>query len=219
MSEHPVMAAVRRAGFEPLGWFAPRTGDDAPEGCRFLLLVGNAGPAMFRRFARERASEETLDQWTVRVMLPLVETLGAEAGFPFAAPALPFLRWARAAGAGHVSPLGLNIHARFGLWHAYRAALFFPVELDLPRASAGPHPCESCAEKPCLAACPVGAFTARGYEVPACVGHLASAAGTGCMTGGCLARRACPVGRAFTYEPEQMQFHMRAFLAARLEAT
>lgn len=217
MSEQPIIAAIRRAGFEPLGWFAPRAGDGTPEGCRLTLLIGNAGPRMFHRFARERGAGETLDQWTCRVVSSLADTLGARAAYPFDEPPLPFLRWARAGGAGHVSPLGLNIHARFGLWHAFRAALFFPVALDLAPPGAGPHPCETCAGRPCLSACPVGAFSGESYDVPRCVSHIAGLPGQGCMTGGCLARRACPVGRAFTYEAEQMQFHMRAFLKARLE--
>jgi hypothetical protein len=35
------------------------------------------------------------------------------------------------------------------------------------------------------------------------------------MTGGCLARRACPVGTDYAYDPRQAAFHMTAFLAAR----
>jgi hypothetical protein len=35
------------------------------------------------------------------------------------------------------------------------------------------------------------------------------------MDNGCLARRACPVGRGFTYHPIQAQFFMRAFVEAR----
>ncbi len=35
------------------------------------------------------------------------------------------------------------------------------------------------------------------------------------MTGGCLARRACPVGAEQAHGPEQAAFTMRAFLRAR----
>jgi len=38
------------------------------------------------------------------------------------------------------------------------------------------------------------------------------------MSGGCLARRACPVGQYYAYEPEQMHFHMLAFRKSRLAA-
>jgi hypothetical protein len=50
--------------------------------------------------------------------------------------------------------------------------------------------------------------------VAACVGHLETPAGAECMAEGCRARRACPVGTDYRYEPAQAAFHMRAFLAA-----
>jgi len=214
--EHPLLSAIGRTGFTPFGWFVPTPADQVPENARFVILIGNAGPAMFRRFARERDPAKTLlDDWTSQVVNDLARDLHAAAAFPFDKPPLPFLTWARRAGAGHISPLGMNIHPTYGLWHAYRAALLFPVVFDLPPALAGAHPCESCAEKPCLSACPVGAFTAAGYDVAACATHVGSAVGGECKSRGCLARRACPVGRAFIYAPQQADFHMRAFLKAR----
>jgi hypothetical protein len=113
------------------------------------------------------------------------------------------------------TPLGLNIHPIYGLWHAYRAALLFPVEFDIPVQSPGPHPCEPCAAKPCLSACPVNAFDGTSYDVPACASHIATGTGETCMIHGCLARHACPVGQNHAYAPAQAAFHMRAFLAAR----
>jgi hypothetical protein len=207
--EHPVLSRIRRESFMPLGWFAPD--DMGPT--RFVILIGNAGPEMFGRFTRE--GKTTLDDWTREVVEPLARDLEAEAVFPFGTPALPFLSWARRGGAGHVSPLGLNIHSTYGLWHAYRAALLFTVEFDLPRLSAGAHPCETCVEKPCLSACPVSAFDGKTYDVAQCGNHLWSGHGKDCMSGGCLARRACPVGRGFQYSPGQMQFHMKAFRDVR----
>ena len=135
--------------------------------------------------------------------------------FPFDRPALPFLSWARRAGAGHVSPLGLNIHSTYGLWHAYRAALLFSVTFDIPPQSAGAHPCQTCADKPCISSCPVGAFSGTSYAVDKCASHVGSPAGLDCLDSGCLARRACPVGQGFTYHPYQAQFFMRAFIEAR----
>ena len=214
--EHPVLSAIERAGFTPLGWFAPRIEDKVPDDAHFIILIGNAGPAMFRRFARERdPAKAFLDDWTRDVVSDLARGLEATAVFPFEKPPLPFLTWARRAGAGHVSPLGMNIHPIYGLWHAYRAALLFPVVFDLPIHAAGVHPCETCADKPCLTACPVNAFTAAGYDVSACANHVGSAFGGECKSRGCLARRACPVGREFSYAPEQAQFHMKAFLKTR----
>jgi epoxyqueuosine reductase QueG len=204
--EHPVLSRILREGFVPLGWFAP---PDMGE-TKLALLIGNAGPAMFRRFSREGGG--TLDEWTRKVVDPIAQDLGATAVYPFDQPFLPFQQWARAAGAGHVSPLGLNIHSTYGLWHAYRAALLFSVAFDLALQAASAHPCETCAGKPCLSACPVSAFDGRKYDVAACVSHLNQK--NDCMDGGCKARLACPIGKSYTYEPAQMQFHMRAFRAA-----
>jgi epoxyqueuosine reductase QueG len=218
--EYPVLITIRRAGFTPLGWFAPEPQDKVPAAARFVILIGNAGPDMFRRFARERdRSRQAMDDWTRDVVRQLARDLDAEAVYPFDMdPPWPFLTWARRGGAGHVSPLGLNIHPTYGLWHAYRAALLFPVEFDLPRHRPGAHPCDTCLDKPCLTACPVSAFDGISYNVPACARHLASSDGTPCMSGGCLARHACPVGQGFAYAPAQAEFHMRAFLAARQKA-
>ncbi len=217
--EHPVLTAIRRAGFTPLGWFQPEPEDKVPEDARFVILIGNAGPDMFRRFARERdPARQAMDDWTHDVVQHLARDLDAKAVYPFDMhPAWPFLSWARRGGAGHVSPLGLNIHPTYGLWHAYRAALLFPVAFDLPRQTAGSHPCEACAARPCLSACPVNAFDGASYDVPACSRHLAAHDGKPCMSRGCLARHACPVGQGFAYAPAQAEFHMRAFLAARQE--
>jgi epoxyqueuosine reductase QueG len=211
MLEHPILTTVQRASFTPLGWFEP--GDET---AAFVILIGNAGPDMFRRFARERdPMRNSMDEWTRAVVDPLAASLDARAVYPFDEPPQPFLTWARKAGAGHVSPLGLNIHRTYGLWHAYRAALLFPVVFDLPKINAGAHPCESCADKPCLSACPVSAFDGERYDLAACGKHILSPAGEECMTNSCLARRACPVGKSFEYMPAQKQFHMRAFAEAR----
>jgi epoxyqueuosine reductase QueG len=215
--EHPILTAIRRASFTPLGWFTPKPEDRVPEGARFVILIGNAGPDMFRRFARERdPASHAMDDWTRDVVSALARDLDAQALYPFDMnPPWPFLSWARRGGAGHISPLGLNIHPSYGLWHAYRAALLFPVEFDISVQSPGPHPCESCAAKPCLSACPVHAFDGTSYDVPACASHIATPAGETCMMHGCLARHACPMGKNYTYAPAQAAFHMRAFLAAR----
>jgi epoxyqueuosine reductase QueG len=214
--EHPILTRIKLEGFTALGWFVPREGDGVSTETKFVILIGNAGPDMFYRFARARDPRtELLDDWTRDVVTPLAKDLGAEAVFPFDKPPQPFLTWARKAGAGHTSPLGLNIHRTYGLWHAYRAALLFPVEFDLPKNTAGAHPCESCADKPCLTACPVNAFDGVSYNVKICGRHILSEAGTTCMQGGCKARLACPIGKPYHYPSMQMQFHMKAFQKAR----
>lgn len=213
-----IVDSLRPAGLVCLGGFVPRPDDGVPAGSGLadggcLLLVGNAGPAMWDCFrAATGAVGASLDDWTRAAIDPLAVTLAAAAFYPFAGPPyLPFQRWAERSGAAFASPLGLAIHPQFGLWHAYRAALLFDKAVDGIVPAVASSPCESCAERPCLRACPVGAFTADGYDVPVCRGHLEREEGAACREGGCLARHACPVGRAYTYAPEQATFHMAAF--------
>jgi Fe-S-cluster-containing hydrogenase component 2 len=93
--------------------------------------------------------------------------------------------------------------------------LVFGERLMLPTAAAPrPSPCASCAGRPCLRACPVGAFTAGGYDAAACRAHLHTLSGQECVIQGCRARAACPVGRGHAYAGAQAQHHMRAFARA-----
>lgn len=215
-------ARCERAGLQLRGGLHPDPGEALPDvagaPAATLVLLGNAGPAMWGAFERARAERpdlKELDAWTREVVTALAAELGARAVFPFEGPPYwPFQRWAMRAEPVHPSPLGMLIHPRFGLWHAYRAALLFAERLALPPRLDTPSPCASCADRPCLRGCPAGAFSevGAGYDVPACVAHLETEPAPPCMTASCLARRACPVGQDFLYPPGQREHHMRAFL-------
>lgn len=210
---------VLRGGFHPTPEERPSLVQvGAPAGT--VLLLGFAGRLGWEAFAAapERADGKPhpLDRWSQRVISALAEAFGGVALFPFGGPPfLPFQQWAQRAASVHPSPLGLLIDPDFGLWHSYRGAIALAERIDLPDRIEKPSPCESCAAKPCLSACPVNAFSATGYDVAACAGHLGTPAGADCMTRGCLARRSCPVGAARQPTPDQAGFHMAAFRAAR----
>ena len=219
-----VEAALNQAGLTPRGAFHPDAEDSVPplpdgRATVTVVLAGNAGPDMWRRFAAERrAADEpdALDGWTKRVMAPLAAALGGHPLFPSDGPPyMPFQRWAQRAESVHPSPIGPLIHPDFGLWHAYRGAVIFAERFVLPLRDTRPSPCASCAERPCLATCPVGAMTTNGYDVAACATHLDTEDSGDCMARSCAARRACPVGRNYMYDPAQSCFHMAAFLRAR----
>jgi len=189
---------------------------------RGLLLIGNGGSSSWQVFSQSAefadGRDNPLDRWSARIGNELAATIGGRAIFPYEGPPFPpFLSWAAATGTAVPSRLSMFMHKDFGLWHAYRFALAVPEAPGRLLAGAvSESPCLSCADTPCLAACPVGAFSGAAYRPDLCMDYLASDAGSPCRQLGCASRRACPVGKAFTYRPEQAEFHMDAFVRSRL---
>ena len=207
-------------GLRLLGDVVARVGDESEPS--HLYLAGNAGGEMWDVFAASPESSDgnahPLDRWTCRVLESLGREWNARVLFPFGgAPWHPFQQWARLAGCGSASPLGILMHPRFGVWCGYRGAFTFDatgrretVEPQVPFA------CGDCAAKPCLGACPVGAVTKSGLDAPRCRAHVLSDAGKECRTGGCLARRACPVAAQWRQSSAQQAFHMAAFASGSI---
>ncbi len=209
------------------GGFQPQPADGVPDladgrPARTVVLIGNAGGALWRAFAAARAREpgafdprHPMDRW----MRPRIEAaaaaLGAEPVFPNDGPPfVPILDWAQRAEPVYRSPIGIVIHPEFGLWHVYRAALLFAERLDVGAREDRPSPCETCAERPCLKVCPVDAFEPDRFAAERCAGHVESAAGAACRERGCLARRACPVAPEMRYPRDAQAFHTAALLGA-----
>lgn len=201
----------------------PPLPDGAPAAT--LVLLGWTGGRQWPAFAASAEAQDRqphpLDRWSRRLVDAAAAALGAAgldavALYPFGGPPHHnFQRWALCAEPVARSPIGLLIHPDWGLWHAYRGALAFRERLPLVANAARPSPCATCADRPCLASCPVGAFSEqRGYDVGACANHLRGTAGAACVTAGCLARRACPVTPPEPCTAAQNAFHMRAFLRA-----
>jgi epoxyqueuosine reductase len=107
------------------------------------------------------------------------------------------------------------VHPRAGMWFSCRGVLALPDRIALPVPPASP--CATCADRPCLTACPVGALGPAPYDVPACAAHLRGAGRRTCLASGCAVRHACPAGAAFRPLPSQAARHMAAFLAGQEE--
>ncbi len=212
-----VQDALAKHGLILRGGFYPQSGDGAPRGTRTLLLVGNAGPAMWQAFkAANPGGRDPLNCWTRKLLSEIADRFEARVIYPFEGPPYaPFVAWATRAEAVHPSPLGILIHPKYGLWHAWRGALAFPDLLNLPETNTSTAPCVDCTDRPCLTSCPVGAFADEGYDVAGCAAHLHTPQGEDCLAEGCRARRACPIGLDYRYEPAQAALHMAAFLRDR----
>ena len=186
------------------------------EGTETLVLLGPHEPGFWACFKAspeyQDGQADPLDRWSKRVIGRLAADWGGVPMFPSDGPPYaPFLDWALKTGQAWQSPVGMLVHARAGLMVSYRGAVRLQGRLVLP--PTGSNPCESCVDKPCLSACPVGALNSgMAYDVPRCQAHIKSVAGTDCLSAGCLVRRACPLSRDYGRLPAQSAFHMRSFL-------
>ena len=217
MTFDEIVAACRGCGLDIVGGFHPGAGDRVPEGCATLLLLGPREPGFWARITAspEGAGPDPVDRWSARVIGALAADLGARPLFPFGGPPHhPFVAWARQSGRAWDSPVGLLVHERAGLMISFRGALAFARRLPLPAAPAA-RPCDGCTSRPCLTACPAGALTGAGYDLPACHRFLDSPSGAVCMEGGCRVREACPLSRNHGRLAAQSAHHMRSFHRGR----
>ena len=195
---------------EVLGGFKCEDEPGLPRGTHTVVMLGPREPGFWEAVqgSDEWGGPDPVDRWSRRVVGKLACALGGKALFPFGGPPyLPFHAWALRTGSVWESPVRLLVHAGQGLMVSFRGALALKDVIDLP--APPPRPCDAC-PKPCLTACPVGALSGAGYDVPRCHGFLAGD-GEDCMEGGCLVRRACPVSQAYARMPEQSAYHMRQF--------
>ncbi|WP_420406203.1 ferredoxin [Nisaea sp.] len=196
--------------------FHPDAGElslESGEAVATLLLVGHVGSAIWPAFRAARTEgPDPLDRWSRSVLEKVGDAFGGRPVMPSDGPPYwPFQQWAMRAEPVFPSPLGILIHPLYGLWHGYRGALLFAERLELPESADASSPCDRCRDRPCLSACPVGAFNGAAYDVSACRAHLRTEAGAACLGGSCLARRACPVGAPYVYRDDHARFHMAAF--------
>jgi hypothetical protein len=183
---------------------------------RGILVIGNGGAAMWRTFrAAAPASngenpreDDPLDAWVRDAVEHAVRDVpGAHVSYP-ADVHDDFRRRGALAGLGRPSLLGMLIHPVYGPWIALRAAVLVPVDVVAPRPADGFDPCPTCVERPCIAACPVGAVGPRGWDVAACVAHRL--ADDSHCAAGCTSRIECVYGRAHRAPPDALAFHQAA---------
>jgi hypothetical protein len=214
MTAGAVSDAVRAAQLEIVGGFHPGPEDMVPEGVETLVLLGPLEPGFWETVSSSpeflEDARDPLDRWSTRVIGRLAEDLDALPYFPFGEPRRPFIRWALRTGRVWLSEVNILVSEDAGLLVSFRGALGFRERLDLP--PPGRRPCDTCAGKPCTTACPVGALTASGYDVPACRDYLSSPPGTAsCRQHGCAVRLACPWSARHPRATALHAHHMRHF--------
>ena len=195
---------------------------------RGLLVIGNGGGAFWRAFEAfcrahpdHAASADPIDGFTRHVVDAAVVAAGLDGPvlYPFGEAPTPasFMHLAECAGLGRRSLLGVLVHPVYGPWLALRAAVPLATEVAAPRPADGFDPCPTCVERPCIAACPTGAVTAAGWDIPSCAAQRA-ADDEPCAPQ-CHARVECVLGREHRYPSAALAYHQRRarpmLLAAR----
>jgi epoxyqueuosine reductase len=106
------------------------------------------------------------------------------------------------------SPFWVGVDAEWGSWFAYRAVVLTDTALPVTPRRERVSPCLTCADTPCVRACPAGALANGAMEscrLLACLNHRVQPASP-CQDR-CQARNACPIGVAHRYTDEQTAYH------------
>lgn len=180
-----------------------------------LILTGHGGNTMWREMqAAGTRHGDPVDQYSVSCTRGFIERCLGDRRHLFLYPGpipIPLQQLGALAGWHHPSPLGIGVHPRYGPWFGYRTAVLVDAHLPPTTDPGAPPPCESCADKPCLAACPAAALSAdRPPDLSACVDYRLAERSPCALQ--CKARLACPVGSEHRYDEQQLNHYYRRSL-------
>ncbi len=177
-----------------------------------LVLLGMGGPGLWNRIKNnlENSPDPFDDDAVSSVHTLALEFWGcAKVDLLYPGPLpLPLQKIGQFAGWCHPSPIGIDLHPRYGPWFAFRAVFLIDSPLPSDAYDTTEAPCKSCQTKPCVSMCPAQAVQARSpLNSQACVVQRLlphSVCGDRC-----LSRLACPVGKQWRYPDEQIAYHGR----------
>ena len=196
------MAAELRRALDPEGRF------------RQLILVGSGGPALWSSMRpQDFASADPIDDYSVRVVERWLDVQAPGCDHAILYPGnepIDLQLLGELAGWHFASPFMVGINARWGSWFGYRAAVVTMTDFALSPREVGEAPCDACARRRCVDACPAGALVGANYDLLKCVTYRKT--GDSQCRETCLARLACPVGRECRYSDAQISHHYTASL-------
>ncbi|PID85617.1 MAG: hypothetical protein CSB13_06940 [Chloroflexi bacterium] len=173
-----------------------------------LILIGHGGRHMWTQLQQTDMSiTDPVDTYSINLTQQFIDTYleGMDSLILYPTDYLvPLGQLGEQAGWSHPSPLGQGINPQYGVWFAYRTAFLTVANLPVTTYPPTESPCLSCADKPCLTACPAGA-TGETFALTPCVQHRLHPQST--CTDRCLARMACPIAPEHQYTLPQIQYH------------
>lgn len=180
-----------------------------------LIVLGNAGRSLWQSVRRQQeisepVTDHPVDDYSRAVAQAFIDQfLSADTCqllYPSSLP-VSLISLGEFCGWSSPSQLGMGIHPGYGLWFAYRAVILTDAPLPAIPRQASTDVCASCTAKPCVAACPGRAVSEdSAFNLQACTSWRLKK-DSECELS-CAARKACPVGQAFSYQDDQLAYHM-----------
>lgn len=185
-----------------------------------LILVGNAGPDMWRNIPREYFDRQhPVDDFARDTVHRLMTRYAGDESWKLLFPgedSPSLISLGKIAGWHFDSPLGSGINSNAGLWFAYRAVVALAADLPSTSYAAGDSPCLSCESRACVQNCPSEAVSFdRSPDLQRCLTHRTQPDSSCAKT--CVARLSCPVAPQFRYDDSQLHYHYRRALPALLQ--
>lgn len=171
-----------------------------------LILIGHAGRRLWSRIcAQGIAGEHPIDSYTMATVRRWFAEVAPGKQLRFLYPGdhpIGLQHLGKLAGWHHSTPFMVGIDGEWGSWYAYRAAIltdsdfapFFPVDRS--------HPCEPCAGRPCVPACPADALSGKDFDLDRCLTYRRSENSRCELV--CISRISCPTGAEHRYDDAQL---------------
>ena len=180
-----------------------------------LLLIGHAGKKFWESFSQVDGGMQKPDpvdsysaELTEKTIEKYLPQVAKQLLFPMADCPVNLMALGRAFNWHTTSPLGMGIHAEYGLWSAYRAVWWLDLELPdvLNQSVATQDICAKCLTQDCVTACPSGAITySKHPDLNRCADYRLE--NNSQCESTCLARMACPHAEEHRYTEPQMRYH------------
>lgn len=179
-----------------------------------MILIGHGGQRFYHALKESGAElvreegKHPVDDFSVATVQRYLQQDWPECDYEIVYPGaytVSLQELGKLAGWHHASPFMVGVNQHFGSWFAYRCLVLANTALPLTVALGDASPCDSCASKICISACPAKALEGGEFNLIKCIAYRRLPESKCRNT--CIARVSCPVGTEHRYPREQIAYH------------